>query len=92
MKLLFKPTGNIFTLPDEEAMKIKAGDRGNYEILDCGFNEAETVVTIPQSLVKGIEEAKAESLKQDEEELAKVKDEEAAAPVKKKIKTKRVQD
>ena len=37
MKLLYKPTGNIFTLPDEEALRIKKDDRGNdYKILDCG--------------------------------------------------------
>ena len=41
MKLLYKPTGNVFTLPNEEAMRIKREDRGNdYKIL-----EAESEVT-----------------------------------------------
>jgi len=33
MKLKFVPTGNIFVLPDEEAIKIKNKDRGNYVLL-----------------------------------------------------------
>ena len=39
LKLQFIPTGNIFTLPDEEALKIKSKDRGNYKILDEGYEE-----------------------------------------------------
>lgn len=39
LKLLYIPTGNVFTLPDEEALKIKASDRGNYKILDAGYTE-----------------------------------------------------
>lgn len=40
IKLLNVRTGNIFTLPDEEALKIKANDRGNdFKLLDAGFTE-----------------------------------------------------
>ena len=62
IKLLFKPTGNIFTLPDNEALAIKASDRGNYEVLDAGLNEPEPTITISQEEVKQVLEAKAEKL------------------------------
>lgn len=39
MKLMYVPTGNIFTLPDAEALEIKKNDRGNYKILDAGYVE-----------------------------------------------------
>lgn len=67
MKLLFKPTGNIFTLPDSEALKIKASDRGNYEILDAGINEPEETVTITQEEVQKTIKAKEEKLKSEAE-------------------------
>ena len=41
MKLLFIPTGNVFVLPDEEALRIKQSDRGNYKILEGGLVEEE---------------------------------------------------
>ena len=80
MKLLFKPTGNIFTLPDEEALKIKAKDRGNYEILDCGLNKEEKPQSVSQKQVKEIEQAKAKSRAK---ELAELENTEEKAPVKK---------
>ena len=80
MKLLFKPTGNIFTLPDEEALKIKAKDRGNYEILDCGLNKEEKPKFVSQSKVKEIEEVKSKSRAK---ELAELENSEEKAPVKK---------
>lgn len=36
-KLRFKPTGNVFVLPKEEALKILSDDVGNYEILNKDF-------------------------------------------------------
>lgn len=46
MKLLYKPTGNVFTLPDEEAMRIKREDRGNdYKILEAECEATEEVET-----------------------------------------------
>lgn len=70
MKLLYIPTGNVFTLPDEEALKIKKADRGNYKILDAGYVDAEETVTLPPKTVK-------ELVLQDEN----VEDEEIEEPV-----------
>ena len=42
MKLLYKPTGNVFTLPDEEVARILKADRGNdYEVVgaECEATE-----------------------------------------------------
>lgn len=76
MKLLFKPTGNIFTLPDSEALKIKETDRGNYEILDAGLNNPEKPESLTQDEIKTILDEKAKRL-ETEEELEKVKEEKA---------------
>jgi len=46
MKLLYIPTGNVFTLPNEEAMRIKREDRGNdYKILEAESEATEEVET-----------------------------------------------
>ena len=37
MKLLYIPTGNLFTLPDEKALSYYNSDKDNYKILDAGF-------------------------------------------------------
>ena len=43
LKLLNKETKNIFTLPDEEAMRIVQQDRkGTFVILDAGLQEEVT--------------------------------------------------
>lgn len=39
LKLLYIPTGNTFTLPDEEALRIKKEGGANYKILDAGYQE-----------------------------------------------------
>ena len=40
LKLKFIPTGIVFTLPDEDAIKIKNADRtGDYKILDKSSKE-----------------------------------------------------
>lgn len=68
LKLLFIPTGNVFTLPDAEAMRIMKADRGNnYKILDAGFQE-ETQETINQEEVVEIVENLEETAKQIEEQ------------------------
>lgn len=69
MKLLFKPTGNIFTLPDDEALRIKETDRGNYEILDAGLNEVEPAITISQEEVKKTIEVKNEKIAKEQKAL-----------------------
>ena len=46
MKLLYIPTGNVFTLPNEEVMRIKREDRGNdYKILEAESEATEEVET-----------------------------------------------
>jgi hypothetical protein len=74
LKLLYKPTGNIFTLPDKEAIEIKNADRGNdYVILEAGLQE-EVIAQITQEEVKEIEEVKeqeAEALEAQDKEEAK---------------------
>ena len=38
----FIPTGNIFSLPDEEANRIVKEDRGNYEVIKGKIKEEKT--------------------------------------------------
>ena len=46
MKLLYKPTGNIFTLPDEEVARILKADRGNdYVVVEAECEATEEVET-----------------------------------------------
>ena len=69
MKLLYIPTGNVFTLPDEEALKIKQMDRGNYKILDAGYVDQEETVVLPPKTVKELvlaEEQEEEEVKAEE--------------------------
>ena len=41
LKLKFIPTGIVFTLPDEDAIKIKNADKtGDYRILDKNYKES----------------------------------------------------
>ena len=70
MKLLFKPTGNIFTLPDAEALRIKASDRGNYEILNTGITIPEAPKTVTQEEVTEIVAAKEEEIKAENKAIA----------------------
>lgn len=39
MKLVFIPTGNVFTLPDEDALRIFESDKLNYKILEGGLQK-----------------------------------------------------
>ena len=74
MKLLYKPTGNIFTLPDEEALKIKASGKENYEIIDCGISKPEQKTSVSKKKVKEIEEERAALAEQEEEEMKHLDD------------------
>lgn len=70
LKLLFKPTGNVFTLPDAEALKIKREDRGNnYEILDCGNLPPLVEDVLSQEEVQAIEEERQEALEVEQKEF-----------------------
>ncbi len=69
LKLLYKPTGNVFTLPDDEALRIKSNDRANnYKILDAGFQE--------QKEEKLTEQQVRDIVLQDEEAKKKLEEEE----------------
>lgn len=75
LKLLYKPTGNIFTLPDAEALKIKREDRGNnYEILDCGNLPPLVEDVLSQDEVKAIEEERQEALEAEKKEFEDAKE------------------
>lgn len=52
MKLLYIPTGNVFTLPDEIALKHYKSDKENYKILDAGFVDEEAPVQLPPQTVQ----------------------------------------
>ena len=80
LKLLYKPTGNIFTLPDAEALRIKKEDRGNdYKILDCG-DLKQVEETITQEEVQEIVEQEQEALEQEQQEFEEAKSDEAELP------------
>lgn len=65
LKLLYKPTNNIFTLPDEEALRIKNEDRGNdYVILEAGLQQEECK-TISEEETKQIEASVQAQIEQD---------------------------
>lgn len=72
IKVLYVPTGNAFTLPDDEALRIMQTDRGNYKILEGGLQkkaeehlEPETV----KELVMKKEEPENEEEQPTEEEF-----------------------
>ena len=54
MKLLYIPTGNVFTLPDEVALKHYKSDTFNYKILDAGFVDEEAPVQLPPQTVEAL--------------------------------------
>ena len=81
LKLLYIPTGNIFTLPDEEAFRIKKEDRGdNYKIftedskeLDIETKEENKKPTIKELVMP-------DEPKEQEVELPPAKQEELEEP------------
>lgn len=50
MKIVYIPTGNAFTLPDDEVLKIMASDRGNYKIIDGGLQKEAQEQLPPQTI------------------------------------------
>lgn len=67
MKLLYKPTGNIFTLPDEEVARILKADRGNdYEILGAECEAIEETDQADDQVEEETEEAE-EGVETEEE-------------------------
>lgn len=74
MKLLYKPTGNIFTLPDEEVARILKADRGNdYEVVgaECEVTEeteqADDQVDEETEETEEVEEAEEEGSEEEVE-------------------------
>jgi len=81
IKLLYKPTGNLFTIPDEEALRIKREDRGNdYVVVDAGLQQKENK-TISEEETRQIEVSVTAQIEQnnkaakEEEEKRQVKEE-----------------
>ena len=65
MKLLYKPTGNVFTLPDEEVARILKADRGNdYEVVGA---ECEATEETDQANDQVDEETEEETEEAEEE-------------------------
>ena len=63
MKLLYIPTGNVFTLPDEVAIRHYKSDVHNYKILDAGFVDEEAPVQLPPQTVEELVMQKPEEEK-----------------------------
>lgn len=69
MKLLYKPTGNVFTLPNEEAMRIKREDRGNdYKILEAECEATEETEETTDQADDQVKEATEETEEEGSEE------------------------
>ena len=68
LKLLNKETKNIFTLPDEEAMRIVQQDRkGTFVILDAGLQE-EVTEEVTEEVVTEIVEQQEQRIEEIEKE------------------------
>jgi hypothetical protein len=66
MKLLYKPTGNIFTLPDEEVARILKADRGNdYKVVEA---ECETTEETDQATDQADDQVEEETEEEGSEE------------------------
>lgn len=78
LKLLYVPTGNIFNLPDEEALRIKSEDRGNnYKILNPEFKDEPEVIDEPKTVRELV---MPDAPKEKEIELPPAKQEELDEP------------
>lgn len=72
LKLLYIPTGNVFVLPDEDALEQKRLNPHNYRILDAGLQEEkeEAVDTKDiKDLVMKADDRAEEIEKEDEAEI-----------------------
>jgi len=77
LKLLYIPTGNTFTLPDEEALRIKKEGGANYKILDVGYQEEKVEKIKEKTIQELVMPEKQEEEKQEQpavtlEELEKM--------------------
>lgn len=68
MKLLYKPTGNIFTLPDEEVARILKADRGNdYEVVGAECEATEETEEVTDQTEEETEETEEEGSEEEVE-------------------------
>lgn len=67
MKIVYIPTGNVFTLPDEEVLKIMSSDRGNYKVLEGGLQK-ESQDKLPPQTVKELVVQKPEPEEEPQEQ------------------------
>lgn len=80
MKLLYKPTGNVFTLPDEEVARILKADRGNdYEVVGA---ECEATEETDQATDQADDQVEEETEKGSEEEVETEESEEVKSRLK----------
>ena len=83
LKLLNKETNNIFTLPDEEAMKIVQQDRkGTFVILDAGLQEESTEEVTEEVVTELLDqqEQRAEEIEKEDNPVEEVKAPNPKAP------------
>ena len=86
MKLLYKPTGNVFTLPDEEVARILKADRGNdYEVVGAECEATEETDQADDQVDDQIEE-ETEETEEAEEEGSKEEETEESEEVKSRLK------
>lgn len=82
MKLLYKPTGNVFTLPDEEVARILKADRGNdYKVVGAECEATEEVETDQAD-----EQVEEETEESEEEEGSEEAETEETEEVKSRLK------
>lgn len=75
LKLLCIETGNVFVLPDEEALRIKKTDYANhYEILDAGIQEKQDIVTLSENEIKDLLIKKEEKIEQENQKELKAEE------------------
>jgi hypothetical protein len=68
MKLLYKPTGNVFTLPDEEVARILKADRGNdYEVIGAECEATEETDQTDDQTEEETEEAEEDGSEEEVE-------------------------
>ena len=83
MKLLYKPTGNVFTLPDEEVTRILKADRGNdYEVVGAECEATEETDQTDDQVEEETEESEEEGSEEEEEEVETEESEEVKSRLK----------
>lgn len=82
-KLLYKPTGNVFTLPDEEVARILKADRGNdYEVVGAECEATEETDQETEQADDQVEEETEEAEEGSEEEVETEESEEVKSRLK----------